>query len=231
MKQPPSLMTIAPELRNPILELALHDVAEEVQIASSGRTMKQPGLLAVCHQTRSETLPVLQDLVARYTRRIIIDIHDLDFSTAMVYIDKLSQQQRDAVGKNASIRFNLTMGEVGIQYDQVRTQRLQQWIQYVGTNLHGFLAAHFENCGSAYDFEITDRMKDHNRGGVVAEQFVSTPDNEYGASVVVRDDNYVFELYWTVWRAFFKADMIWRLGAWRPTPEFEAEIEARAVRR
>ncbi|KAK4952580.1 hypothetical protein LTR10_009386 [Elasticomyces elasticus] len=111
MEQSSSLTTIAPELRNSIFGLALQDVAEEVGIASSGRPMKQPGLLAVCHHIRYETLPVLQDLVARSAKRVVVPVHEFDFSTAMKYIDDLTREQRDVVGDRASLLLKVIMDE------------------------------------------------------------------------------------------------------------------------
>ncbi|KAK5746824.1 hypothetical protein LTR17_000454 [Elasticomyces elasticus] len=150
MEQAPSLTTIAPELRNSIFELALHDVPEEIEIASSGRPMKQPGLLAVCHQIRSETLPVLQDLVARSAKRVVVRVRDLDFSAAMEFIDALTREQRDVVGYRASLLFKITVDE-SRGYRKLMGFNLYQWVGYIATKLHGTLAAHVQKC-IAYDF-------------------------------------------------------------------------------
>ncbi|KAK5683548.1 hypothetical protein LTS10_005081 [Elasticomyces elasticus] len=150
MEQSPSLTTFAPELRNSIFGLALQDVAEEVEIALSGRPMKQPGLLAVCHQIRSETLPVLQDLVARSAKRVVVQVHDFDFSAAMSYIDALSGEQRDVVGDRASLLLKLTMDETK-GYKKSMGLGLYRWVGYIATKLHGTLAAHVEK-SITYDF-------------------------------------------------------------------------------
>ncbi|KAK5695324.1 hypothetical protein LTR97_008830 [Elasticomyces elasticus] len=151
MEQAPSLTTIAPELRNSIFELALRDTDGEVEIASSGRPMKQPGLLAVCHQVRSETLPMLQHLAAKSAQRIIVRIDDFDFSPAMAYINSLSQEQRALIGNNASLKLKLMVDD-SKEFNSVMAEGALQWAEYGAISLKGQLAAHVTSSAAAYEF-------------------------------------------------------------------------------
>ncbi|KAK4927515.1 hypothetical protein LTR49_005655 [Elasticomyces elasticus] len=105
----PSLMTITPELRNAICELYLLNEINEVRIAPSGAIVNQPGLLAVCRQLRTETLPVFQDMAPNQS--IVIKVHNFDFTGLISFINALDVEQENTVHKNGNLLITLDLDE------------------------------------------------------------------------------------------------------------------------
>ncbi|KAK4892903.1 hypothetical protein LTR27_008631 [Elasticomyces elasticus] len=124
---PPSLMTLAPELRNAICERYLLNEIKEVQITNSGAIVNQPGLLAVCRQLRAETLPVFQDLAPKFAQNIVIKVHNFDFSTVIAFLDALDAEQRAAVHKNNSLLLKLSLDEEQVIDVDLAIKGLLQW--------------------------------------------------------------------------------------------------------
>ncbi|KAK5739566.1 hypothetical protein LTR17_005255 [Elasticomyces elasticus] len=201
MEQSPSLTTIAPELRNSIFELALQDIDEDVEVGSSGRVMKQPGLLAVCHQIRSETLPVFLDLVTRYAKRILISVYDLNFSTAMSFVDTLDRQQRERIGKNASLVL-----EVGLDgsrvYQEVMGENVLRWIHHIAAQLDGPLVEQLERNEASYVFRGTAAPdKSVFFGSLLSSLWNLEPDDEHGASMADVHGSRVPQVWLTIYKS------------------------------
>ncbi|KAK5679295.1 hypothetical protein LTS10_008110 [Elasticomyces elasticus] len=109
--EPPSLMTIAPELRNAICEIYLLNEIKDVRLTKTGAIVNQPGLLAVCRQLRAETLPVFQDLAPKFAQNIVIKVHNFDFTSLMSFINALDTEQEKAVRKNGNFLLTLELDE------------------------------------------------------------------------------------------------------------------------
>ncbi|KAK5732013.1 hypothetical protein LTR17_010849 [Elasticomyces elasticus] len=106
----PSLMTIAPELRNAICEFYLLNEVKEVQLARSGAIANHPGLLKVCQQLRREMLPMFQDMALKLTSRIVATVHNFDFKHVMIFLDSLDvldADHRAAVQLHMVLRLDL----------------------------------------------------------------------------------------------------------------------------
>ncbi|KAK5692109.1 hypothetical protein LTR97_011283 [Elasticomyces elasticus] len=156
---PPSLMTLAPELRNTICELYLLGEIQAVYVKSNGGVVFQPELLAVSQQLRAETLPVFQNLAPKVARKIIVKARAFDFTAAMVFLDRLDAEQRAAVAKNKSLLIYIGVDknpviDMPVIKDMMKAaDGLRAWFGFCATSVGGgLLASQFAERRKTYKF-------------------------------------------------------------------------------
>ncbi|KAK5683549.1 hypothetical protein LTS10_005082 [Elasticomyces elasticus] len=104
-------------------------------LALMGRFTNKPGLLAVCHQIRLETLPIFLHL-APLVARSVFEVHNFDFRKVMTYIDTLDTAQCTALGRRRMLVVKVTIDTK----NEARTEKgLRRWLHYCSTKLAGHL--------------------------------------------------------------------------------------------
>ncbi|KAK3634364.1 hypothetical protein LTR56_007349 [Elasticomyces elasticus] len=186
MAQPsdtPSLMTIAPELRNAICELYLLNEIKEVHITKSGAIVDQPGLLAVCRQLRAESLPVFQDLAPKFAKSIIIEVHNFDFTGLISFINALDTEQAKAVHKNRNLLFTLGLDQEQVLDIDQAVDGLLVWKAHCDARSLGPPSSNDAGCRTAHaDFGKEYRKHVHYVGYLAFKDFLQAVKyKHYGA--------------------------------------------------
>ncbi|KAK5683550.1 ferrochelatase hem15 [Elasticomyces elasticus] len=137
--KPPTLMSIAPELRNNIFKLVIKDTVETVTIERNGCIRPNCVLVAVSRQIRKEARPVFLHAVAKVpimAKRIIAWIDDFDFKPLRLFIDSLDQKERKAIVKKQNLYIVMGMGRKARDPEKVMPG-VALWLAYCAAKLDG----------------------------------------------------------------------------------------------
>ncbi|KAK5740122.1 hypothetical protein LTR17_004834 [Elasticomyces elasticus] len=137
--EPPSLMTIAPELRNAICELYLLNEIKEVHVSRSGAIANQPGLLT--------------DLAPKLASRIVVRVHNFDFKPVMKFLDDLDvldAEQRASV--KGRMVMNVDLGEEQDIYVMAAVKGLLAWRAYPIKKSDGTPESKFAGYDKVYEY-------------------------------------------------------------------------------